>query len=221
MTHTVHVVRTGVANVASVAAALTRAGATPVLTDDADEIRAAAAVVLPGVGSFDAGMGQLIERGLAEPLRARIAGGAPTLCICLGMQLLALSSEESGADGHRGLCILDARVKLLEGASRLPHFGWNRIDADPEATLLRSCDVYFAHTYALAQAGPLQGAGWRVALAQEGSTFVAAIERGAVLACQFHPELSGADGAALIVRWLDHAGIERGAGPTAGGTVQW
>ncbi|MEM8711216.1 MAG: imidazole glycerol phosphate synthase subunit HisH [Planctomycetota bacterium] len=215
----VHLVKTGIANVASVTAALKRLGATVTPTADPGVIASAAAVVLPGVGAFRAGMETLKERGLAAALRTRIHGDQPTLAVCLGLQLLTQASDE--APGVRGLGVLPVSARKLEGAPRLPHFGWNRVrvDSGPEGreTLLRSGDAYFAHTFGVVNDSRLRESGWTTALTTEGTTFVSAVERGSVLACQFHPELSGAFGADLIQRWMTRAA----AAPRSEEAVSW
>ncbi len=200
----VTIVRTGAANLASVCAALKRIGATPELCDDADPIEAAALLVLPGVGAFGAAMTALHARNLAAPLRRRVLAGRPTLAICLGMQLLCAGSEET--PGVAGLGVFDSQIVRFAEPLRVPQLGWNLIA--PEAgkaaavsPLLRPGFAYFANSYCL-RTPP---AGWHAALADYGGPFVAALERGPLLACQFHPELSGAWGQALLQRWLERA----------------
>ena len=190
------IVATGVANIASMAAALRRSGVDVELTDDAARVRDAARVVLPGVGSFGAGMARLTERGLVEAIVGRFAAERPLLCVCLGMQLLCAASEES--PGVAGLGVLDAGVRRFGEGVRVPQFGWNRVEADPGCGLLQSGLAYFANSYRIDGAPP----GWSAARAVHGGPFVAALERGPVRACQFHPELSGAWGRALLERWL-------------------
>ncbi|MFT5735643.1 MAG: imidazole glycerol phosphate synthase glutamine amidotransferase subunit [Planctomycetota bacterium] len=220
----VQMVKTGVANIASVAAALTRLGADVELTSDAAVIRDGEAVVLPGVGSFGAGMEALRRDGLDAALVERIAAGRPTLAVCLGLQLLCASSEETA--GVQGLDVLPADIVRLPDAPRLPHFGWNRVltsdTAESADALLEEGDAYFAHTFCLRDAERIESEGWRVARTVEGSEFVSAVERGAVLACQFHPELSGAYGAALLGRWLKRAADQATAScSTENGGQSW
>lgn len=210
----VAMVKTGVANVASVAAAFQRLGAGVELTSEIAKVRTSEAVVLPGVGSFGAGMEALRENGLDAALTERIEAGRPTLAVCLGLQLLCRSSDES--PGIEGLGVLPVNAERMTRAPRLPHFGWNTVKVDAPkppasgapAPLLVSGDAYFAHTFCLADAAPLERDGWRVSLTDEGATFVSAVERGPVLACQFHPELSGPFGASLLGRWLEAAGAK-------------
>lgn len=199
----VHIVRTGSANLASVAAALERVGATPILTSDPADVLLAERLVLPGVGSFGAAMGELTQRGLVSALRERLFIGRSTLGICLGLQLLARGSEES--PGVTGLSVIDAVVRRLPIAPglRVPQMGWNLTEPRHTCRTLAGGYAYFANSYAL----PEIPKGWR------GSTFahgelnpVAAIEQGdgdrLVVATQFHPELSARWGLDLIRRWV-------------------
>lgn len=191
------IVRTGAANIASVIAALRRlGGVVPVVTDDPDEVLRAPWAVLPGVGAFGPAMASLSERGTTEALRERIARGAPTLAICLGLQLLARSSEES--PGIAGMGILDVPVTRFKGSVRIPQMGWNRVY--PEAGFVVSGPgyAYFANSYCLTE----PPAGWNVAWSWHAGRFIAAIQRGHVVACQFHPELSGAYGHNMLRAWF-------------------
>lgn len=200
MSDRVVVVSTGVANTASVCAALRRAGVVPEVTRDAAAVSAAERLVLPGVGSFAAGMAALHEAGLVAPLRERIAAGRPTLAVCLGMQLLCASSEE--APGVEGLGVLPVSVTRLPPTARVPHMGWSKVTPSETGPLTPGY-ACFAHSYAL----PSVPEGWRAAWAYRGAPFVAAAWKGRVLACQFHPELSGAWGGGLLQRWLDGADV--------------
>ena len=192
-------VATGVANVASVAAALERAGARPRLTADSADVERADLVVLPGVGAFGAAMDALRAAGLAGALATRADRGRPLLAICLGMQLLAEGSEES--PGARGLGVLPGVAGRFDGSVRVPQLGWNQVEAEEGSRLLTPGWACFANSYRLTD----PPAGWTVATADHGGRFLAAVERGAVLGCQFHPELSGEWGLALIGRWLAHS----------------
>lgn len=195
----VTIVRTGVANTASVSAAFERLGTSCDITDDLAVIERAERLVLPGVGSFEAGMGRLREAGLVGALGERIEAGRPTLSVCLGMQMLCAASEES--PGVEGIGVIDAALERFRGAPTVPQIGWNRIVPEEEPTvgaLVRGGYAYFANSYRLSECP----AGWRAAWSEYAGRFVAAIERGPVLACQFHPELSGAFGLELLSRWL-------------------
>ena len=201
MKHEVVIVRTGTANLASVVAAFERAGCPVTITEEPAATVDAHLLVLPGVGAFGPVARRLAERGLAEPLAERMRQGRPTFAVCLGLQLLAASSEES--PGVAGLGVLPATITRFAPGLRVPQLGWNRVAAGNSAALLRTGDAYFANSYKL-DAIP---EGWTGALADHGGPFVAAIERGPVLGCQFHPELSGDWGQALIERWLAAAEV--------------
>lgn len=196
MSRRVAIVPTGTANLASVQAAFRRLGAEPVLVREPEAVLRADHVMLPGVGAFGASALRLREQALDVALRQRILADRPTLCICVGHQLLFEASEES--PGVAGLGIVAGTVTRFPDRVRTPQFGWNEVEAPEDALLLHSGWFYFANSYR-ATAAP----GWRVATAEHGGPFIAAMERGRVIGCQFHPELSGADGMALLSRFLE------------------
>jgi len=191
------VVRTGTANVASVLAALDPVDSPGPISSDPDDMRQAARVVLPGVGTFGAAMAQLTTDGLVGPLRERLGEDRPTLAVCVGMQLLFECSEES--PDATGLGVLPGRVERFAGDLRVPQIGWNDVTASADCRVLASGPLYFANSYRLS--APPEGCA--VATADYGAPFVAALERGSLTACQFHPELSGQLGLAIMRRWLD------------------
>ena len=190
------IVRTGIANTASVIAAFERLGAAPRLTDDPAAVTTASHVVLPGVGAFGPAMKLLRECRLVEPLVERIRANRATLAICLGLQLLCESSEEN--PGERGLGVITAHVARFNSGLRVPQIGWNAIHSLESAGVLRSGYAYFANSFRLS-AAPAE---WNPAHADYGGPFVAAIERGSIVGCQFHPELSGQWGLDLLNRWV-------------------
>jgi imidazole glycerol phosphate synthase glutamine amidotransferase subunit len=120
----------------------------------------------------------------------------------VGLQVLCDASEES--PGVPGLGLVPGTVRRFPSTVRVPQFGWNRVEAPPGG-FLESGYAYYANSYRL-DAAP---AGWTAATSDHGGPFVGALRRGDVLACQFHPELSGAWGLAMLGRWL--------RGETAGG----
>ena len=189
------------ANTASVTAALRRAGADPHFVEDPDEIDELDRVVVPGVGSFEAGMEALAALGVIGPLIDRIEGGRPTLLVCLGMQLLGSSSDES--PGVEGLAIIEQHVGRFPEGVRTPQFGWNIVEPIEEMSHLETGYAYFANSFRFDE----PPAGWRCAIAKHGGPFIAAMEREDVLACQFHPELSGSFGQSVIDRWIE--GVDR------------
>jgi imidazole glycerol phosphate synthase glutamine amidotransferase subunit len=194
------VVPTGTANMASMIAGLERAGARARITTDPDRVLSGDRLVLPGVGALGAAMQRLSDQGLVEALRARLEAGRSTLAVCVGLQILCESSAES--PGVRGLGVLDGRVERFDSSVRVPQMGWNRVEAQNGCRLIESGFAYFANSYRLVDPPD----GFCAAFSDHGGRFVAALERGGVLACQFHPELSGGWGLLLLKRWLERNG---------------
>ncbi|MDX1579122.1 MAG: imidazole glycerol phosphate synthase subunit HisH [Gemmatimonadota bacterium] len=195
----IRLVPTGIANLEAVAAAFRRLGREVEIAGSPRVILEAGHLVLPGVGSFASGVDALDDAGWAEPLRERVQEGRPTLAICLGLQLLCESSAE--APGVAGLGCIPGTVTRFGDDVRVPQLGWNAVRANGDARYLKSSVMYFANSYRLESPPP----GWAVATARHGGTFVAALERDGVLACQFHPELSGTAGQGLLSSWLERS----------------
>lgn len=192
------IIDTGVANLASVRAALARCGVDSIATREAGVVESAPGVVLPGVGAFGAGMALLERASLVEPLWARVRTGRPLLAICLGMQLLFEESEESPGIGGFGFA--SGHVRAFPDTVAVPQFGWNAVQ-DNEGLCVGDGVAYFANSFRVAEAPD----GWACAWSDHGGRFVSAMSRGGVLACQFHPELSGAYGHGILRSWC--AGI--------------
>jgi imidazole glycerol-phosphate synthase subunit HisH len=204
------VVDSGVGNIPNAMRGLARAGATPVLSADPDEVGPARAIVLPGVGAFPAAMARLRSLCLDVALREAAAAGAAILGICLGHQLLFDRSEEFGDTA--GLGLISGRVRALPAGDRVPHMGWSRIvprQVDPLLTGLEGgAWMFFVHSF--------------VAVADErdivatvpfaGGDVCAAARRGRVCGVQFHPEKSGAAGARLLANFLALAGSDLRSG---------
>jgi imidazole glycerol phosphate synthase glutamine amidotransferase subunit len=201
-TREITVVRTGTANVASVCAAFRRLGARVVLTEDPTRVVQAAHLVVPGVGAFDTTMGFLRERRLDDAIFEHMLADKPSLLICLGLQLLCEGSAESS--GCRGFGVIPAQVTRFDESVRVPHIGWNRVEPVDETGWLRSGYGYFANSYKLDRAPD----NWLAACTTHGQPFVAALQRRRLLACQFHPELSGAWGLGILRGWLELSYIE-------------
>jgi glutamine amidotransferase len=195
MATTVAVIHSGGANLGSVLHALQRLGVQAQLTRDADEIRAADRVILPGVGAAASAMAALQDAQLIDVIRSLTQ---PVLGICLGLQLLFEHSEEGDVDG---LGVIPGTVRQLAvpDTLRLPHMGWNQLQwqqDDPLAEGLSDQDwFYFVHSYA----APVASA---VATSVHGQTFAAVVRRGNFAACQFHPEKSAAAGARLLANFI-------------------
>jgi imidazole glycerol phosphate synthase glutamine amidotransferase subunit len=201
------VVDTGVANLASLTGAFRGLDVPARVTDDPAVVRAASRLVLPGVGAFGPAAARLAARGLDHAVRGAARRDVPLLAVCLGLQLLCEASDE--APGTPGLGIIAGACRRLSGAVRVPHLGWNRVEPERDARWLAAGEAAFANSYAL----PVAPRGWIPAWSVHGAPFVAGLERGNVLACQFHPELSGAYGASLLARWLGAAAAPPRSGP--------
>jgi len=186
----------GGANLGSVRYALERLGAEVRLVRNADELRGATRVILPGVGAAVPAMQRLHGQGLFEPLRQL---QVPLLGICLGMQLLFERSEEGGVET---LGLIPGTVRKLVPATgiRVPHMGWNRLLPLRESPLLRGiperASAYFVHSYA----APLNT--HTVAACDHGGLFSAVVEHGRYFGAQYHPERSGDTGALLLQNFL-------------------
>ena len=191
------VVKTGTANLASVAAALKRIDAEPIITEERSVVEHAERLVLPGVGTLGASMERLVSADLVSPLRERVLAGRPTIAFCVGLQLLCETSDES--PGVTALGVVPRHVARFPEHLAVPQFGWNKIVPQEGAALLRAGYVYFANSYRVID--PPEG--WVSAMSDYGGPFVAAFEKGSVLACQFHPELSSTFGLDLLKRWFD------------------
>lgn len=191
----------GRANVASLMAAFGRLGLRSRLSREPREIMAAKAAVLPGVGAFGEVVARLEAAGLAAAFRFRFERGLPTLGICLGMQLFFEGSQES--PGAVGIGALPGMIERIKTAMPLPQFGWNRVAGGGPLAAggVSAAWAYYANSYALSK--PPEG--WAAAWSRYGAPFIAALERGPMLLCQFHPELSGDWGLALLGRWAERA----------------
>lgn len=192
----VAVVDSGGANIASVLHALRRLGAEPLFTDNADVIRKADRVILPGVGAAGHAMDVLRKRRLIEVIKQL---EQPVIGICLGMQLLFESSEE---DNAQLLGLIPARLKRLpqNDGLRVPHMGWNAIENTVEDHLNRSLHgkwFYFVHSYA-APTGP-----WTLSTSRHGVSFSAIVRKNNFCGAQFHPERSATAGSTLLRRFLE------------------
>lgn len=170
-----------------------------IVTRDPKTIEQAEKVILPGVGSFGNAMNNLEHYNLVDTLKKVAINGTPFLGICLGLQLLFDSSEES--EGAEGLSILKGRIKKIPPAPgiKIPHMGWNSLQINPEAVLFKGLPqhpyVYFVHSFYLEAAIRDEVA----ATAFYGATSIdASVESKNIFACQFHPEKSGDIGLGIL-----------------------
>ena len=199
----VAVVDHGSGNLHSVSRALTRVGADVVVTADADLIRGAAALVIPGVGHFGACVRGLRAAGLEPVVRDFVGTGRPVVGVCVGMQILFEASDE---DGDPGLGLLEGRVRRLDAAPpvKVPHMGWNTVSWTGRrhplaAGIPDGSFFYFVHSFA-PDLGPDT-----VGATEHGRAFSAAVARGNVFATQFHPEKSGDAGLQLYENLVKEA----------------
>lgn len=208
----VTVIDYGLSNLLSVRHAFAHFGAEVELTSKPEEILAARALVLPGVGAFRDGMEGLARLGLMEPIRKKAGEGTPLLGICLGMQMLFDASEEFGL--HSGLGLIPGRVVRIPDTDtdgcpqRVPHISWEPLlpaggRSDFSGTVLQDVapgqECYFIHSY---EARPSREE-YRLADALYGGRPVcAAAQKGRVVGTQFHPEKSGPVGLSIIQNYL-------------------
>lgn len=195
----------GAGNLHSVHNALKAVGADVTVTAEANVVRAADRIVLPGVGSFKAcAEGLRALPGMVEAMTERVQiGGAPFLGICVGMQLLARRGWEHGETP--GLGWIDGEIRLIEPSDpkvKVPHMGWNDVALMPHAAdhaVLDEGEAYFLHSYHFAAENPSDV----LALTDHGAGLVAAVAKDNVLGVQFHPEKSQKFGLELLGRFLE------------------
>ena len=190
-------------NVRSVEKAMEHLGADAALTRDADLIRKADHVIVPGVGAFEDAMGRLNRYGLTEVIREVAKSGKPIMGICLGLQLFFERSEESENDVE-GLALLPGRLKRFPETKgyKIPQIGWNALHITPGTKLFKGVDdgtfVYFVHSYYLEAADKNDVA----ATAEYMIPFDAAVEHENIFATQFHPEKSGDLGLQILKNFI-------------------
>ena len=187
------VVDYGVGNLFSLRSSLETIGADVVVTGEAEMIRRADKIILPGVGAFEDAAAKLRESGLDAVLRQEAASGKPIMGICLGMQMLFDKSLEYGE--HEGLGLIRGTVRpiaeVIPTELKIPHIGWNAlhfgVNKHPLFRYLQEGDcVYFVHSYYAADCAESI-----IATAEYGAELTAAVADGNVCGCQFHPEKSG------------------------------
>lgn len=194
------VVDYGVGNLFSLRSSLETIGAEVLVTGDADELRRAEKIILPGVGAFEDAAAKLRETGLDAVLREQAAAGKPIMGICLGMQMLFDKSLEYGE--HEGLGLIRGVVRpiadVIPAELKIPHIGWNGLhfgaEKHPLFRYLKEGDcVYFVHSYYAADCSESV-----IATAEYGAELTAAVACDNVCGCQFHPEKSGDVGLQIL-----------------------
>ncbi len=205
----VAIVDYGINNVRSVRNAVEYCGFDPVVTRDVATIASASHVILPGVGAFGDAMNNIRKYGIGEILDRNVREkGKPLLAVCLGMQLLAQTSEEHADDGipHYGLGWFDADVVRLapnDPSLKIPHTGWNIVARErdhPVLAHIRDSNLafYFVHSFAMRCNSPQDVVG-RV---EYGQSVTAIVAKDNIVATQFHPEKSQDSGIELISNFL-------------------
>ena len=189
----------GVGNLFSLNSSLEMIGAESVVTADEAVLRSADKILLPGVGAFEDAAKKLRESGLADLIKELAAGGKPLLGICLGMQMLFERSYEYGE--HEGLGLIPGSVRpirdVIPADYKIPHIGWNGLHFRQENPLFKyvkegDC-VYFVHSFYASDCDE-----FTVATAEYGAELTAAVAKGNIYGCQFHPEKSGNVGLAIL-----------------------
>ena len=189
----------GVGNLFSLNSSLELIGAESIVTSDPQVLRSADKILLPGVGAFEDAARKLRDSGLANLLKGLAAEGKPLLGICLGMQMLFERSYEYGE--HEGLGLIPGSVKpirdVIPADYKIPHIGWNglhlRGDCPIFNTIREGDCVYFVHSFYAAGCEP-----YVTATADYGAELTAAVAKGNVYGCQFHPEKSGKVGLSIL-----------------------
>lgn len=211
MTINTAIIDYGAGNTGSVTRALKRIGANPFLAKSPSELVNVDAIVLPGVGAFAAAMTRFENNGMKAALdQAALNSTTPILGICLGMQLMMESSDEK--EDHIGFGWIPGKVRTLEEVGckppRLPHVGWHSVTNNGTSALFDRATTdpifYFDHSYAIDCEAEIVAS-----TCDYGGEFIAAIEVGNLYGVQFHPELSGDDGEALLQRFLALAQEQR------------
>ena len=192
----------GVGNLFSLCSSCKAIGEEAFVSGDAEELAKAERLILPGVGAFEDAAKKLRDSGMAEFVRAQAAQGKPLLGICLGMQLLFEKSYEYGC--HEGLGLLKGQVVPMEGRLpkelKIPHMGWNALDVR-RGTLLEGLSgqyVYFVHSFFAENCDDSLSA-----LTEYGIPITAAVEKGNIYGCQFHPEKSGNVGLSILRKFAE------------------
>ena len=189
----------GVGNLFSLKSSFAMIGTEAVVTGDADVIRSAERIILPGVGAFGDARKKLADSGLDKVIIEEAGKGKPVMGICLGMQMLFEKSYEYGE--HEGLGLIPGEVVAMSGRIdpqlKIPHIGWNALDlrgGHPLMKYVKDGDcVYFVHSYCAVGCEDAV-----IATAEYDMAVTAAVARGNVMGCQFHPEKSGEVGLAIL-----------------------
>lgn len=207
----------GVGNLFSLTASLNYLGADTKVTADADDLRAADKIILPGVGAFEDAKAKLEATGLVDTIMEEVEKGKPMLGICLGMQMLFEESHEYGI--HKGLGLVKGTVASItedlkaagkttavsvagEEELKVPHIGWNALSFDPDEPLFKNIKqgdcVYYVHSFYGRDCAEST-----IATSEYGITITGAVRNGNVYGTQFHPEKSGEVGLNILRAFIE------------------
>jgi glutamine amidotransferase len=194
----------GMGNLGSIQNLIKKAGYYSEVTSEIDKISKASKIILPGVGSFDQAVKNLNYLNLNDIIKEKALSGTPLLGICLGMQLLANSSEEGILSG---LCLVKGKVRKfsLSENLKIPHMGWNLVDYKRECLLFNNFEVfeevrfYFVHSYHFVPEDSMN----IVSKTNYGYNFASSVQAGNIYGVQFHPEKSHQFGIKLIKNFIE------------------
>ena len=194
----------GVGNLFSLEASFKKIGADTIVTSDPSVIMSADRVILPGVGAFGDASDKLKSSGLSDVIYSYVKSGKPIMGICLGMQLLFEYSKEFGH--YEGLSLLKGGIVPMKGVVpdeyKIPQIGWNKLDFVRDCPLFKYINdgdhVYFVHSYYAVDCDDSI-----IATTEYGATITAAVAKGNVYGCQFHPEKSGDVGLNILRGFLE------------------
>ncbi|MBQ2890515.1 MAG: imidazole glycerol phosphate synthase subunit HisH [Clostridia bacterium] len=189
----------GVGNLFSLKSSFDKIGQKTIVTGDAEEIKKADKIILPGVGAFEDAAKKLRESGLFDLVIEETKSGKPLMGICLGMQLLFDKSFEYGE--HEGLGLIPGEIRsigeVIPKDYKIPHIGWNALNIKKDCPLFKYIKdgdfVYFVHSFYGANCSDST-----VATAEYGASLTAAVSKGNIYGCQFHPEKSGEVGLNIL-----------------------
>lgn len=195
-------------NLFSVVRAIEQIGFNPIVSSSPKEIAVADALILPGVGAFEAAMKNLEKLALVAPIKVFIESGKPFMGVCLGLQLLFETSDEFGQ--HKGLGVIKGAVKRFEpsegGKEKIPQINWNTIESKsntwkntPLMHLKEKAFMYFVHSYYVL---PTEQEVVLSSTSYCGTEYCSSIKQNNIFATQFHPEKSGELGLKIYKNWL-------------------
>ena len=199
----------GVGNLFSLKSSLKFVGADAIVTNDVETLKSADKIILPGVGAFKDASDKLFASGLAEIVKEEAMNGKPLLGICLGMQMLFEKSYEYGET--KGLGLLKGEIRpiadVIDKNLKIPHIGWNALKFNGERSPLFKCInegdfVYFVHSFYAAGCDDSL-----IATSEYSCDITAAVGKGNIFGCQFHPEKSGQVGLNILKAFCEKGGI--------------